>query len=349
MMQKKPSESSHRSDVGQKCQTHEDRCSYYNRFLTPLKSLALGTMMLTAGMSEAMADQSRSLQRLSDNPTGQPPAFPEQRAEIIGKSPTESYVPAPQPEWLSPYQGPTVEELWPHLHEQMVKASEEKGEASKNSLQGEAQERYDETSLEQREQGKPLSSNEEKIATLKAVTEKAGKNPEFAARVRKLLAEGRAPSEQESSEARRKLEIDNRYCLDVSPSIFISNGVFPTTDPAPGYKYQTTLEPFVANNCPLTVTDTQLTIGHHPECPAGTQLIEGGQNYDVPGPSPISPGQTQEQTRKEVLTSACAVLENGKIVEVHPPSIVDVSLQANAHDDKDFERFSETFNWDVTP
>ena len=37
MMQKKASESSNRSDIGKKCQTHEDRCNYYDRFLKPVK------------------------------------------------------------------------------------------------------------------------------------------------------------------------------------------------------------------------------------------------------------------------------------------------------------------------
>ena len=57
--------------------THEDRCNYYNRFLTPLNSLAIGTMMLTAGVDRAMADQSRALQHPSNSgdSTGLTPAF----------------------------------------------------------------------------------------------------------------------------------------------------------------------------------------------------------------------------------------------------------------------------------
>ena len=80
--------------------------------------------------------------RGSDN-VMRPPAFPEQRTEIIGKSPTEPYVPAQRPEWLSPPKGPTVQEIWPSLHEQMVKGLGEKGQASKNSHQAEAQAIYD--------------------------------------------------------------------------------------------------------------------------------------------------------------------------------------------------------------
>jgi triacylglycerol esterase/lipase EstA (alpha/beta hydrolase family) len=73
---KKASDSSNRSDVGKKCQTHEDRCNYYNRFLKPLKSLALGTMMLTAGMSGTEARLEPALQRKGhDKTTGLTPAF----------------------------------------------------------------------------------------------------------------------------------------------------------------------------------------------------------------------------------------------------------------------------------
>jgi hypothetical protein len=52
---KKSYESSNRSDVGKKYRTHEERCSYYDRFLKPLKSLAIGTMLLTAGMGGVKA------------------------------------------------------------------------------------------------------------------------------------------------------------------------------------------------------------------------------------------------------------------------------------------------------
>jgi hypothetical protein len=116
---------------------------------------------------------------------GLPPAFPNQRGEIIGKSPTEPYVPAPRPEWLSHPKGPTVPEIWPGLYDRMVKDSEEKGQASKNSLQGEAQETSNgETSSGQakpdkHESRKLLSSDEEKIATMRASIDKLKENPEL--------------------------------------------------------------------------------------------------------------------------------------------------------------------------
>ena len=282
------------------------------------------------------------------------------------KSLAERYDPAMPPEAFphSKGQGQTVEELWPRLHEQMVKASEEKGQASKDSLQGKAQARYDgETSSELRgqEDGKGkehLTSYEKQIKIVQDLMAevKANPDPKVKEHARKLLAEVKgnesSETEQESSEPEhRQLKtnpIEIPLCLDVSPSRFISNGVFQTTDP-PGNAYRATLEPFVANNCGVPVTDTQLTIEQDAKCPTGTQLIEGGQNYDVPGPSPISPGQTQEQTRQEVITSACAVFDNGQIVRVYPPSIVDVALQAKAYDDQNQEKLSEWCKWDATP
>ena len=151
-----------------------------------------------------MADQSHALQSLSDSSTGLTPAFPDQRAEIIGKSPTELHVPTQQPE---AYHGPTVEQIWPHAFDKYVREIEE---ASKNSLQGEAQEIYDETSSEQREgkesKGKePLSSNEKKSVNLQARKEEVKANRKVLEHVMKLLAERRLLREQESSVPRREL------------------------------------------------------------------------------------------------------------------------------------------------
>ena len=323
------------SEVGKQNKVEKKSTTFEQRGRQALGVATMAFLALARGAEARLEPPGSALQRKDhDNTTGLTHAFNQTEFNNLSH---------PTALEFNPYTYKVTPELLDHLRNVGVPDPEQ---FTRNVQQG----RYDnEASLELQEQEKPLSSNEKKIASLQALMEKAKTDPAVMGRARKLLAENRTSSEQESSEARRKLEIENRYCLDVSPSILISNGVFPTTDPAPGYEYQATLEPFVANNCPLTVTDTQLTIGHHPKCPTGTQLIRGGQNYDVPGPFPISRGQTQEQTRKEVLTSACAVLENGQIVEVHPPSIVDISLQANAHDDEGFERFSETFNWDVTP
>ena len=129
---------------------------------------------------------STALALRGDNAMGLPPAFiPDQRAGIIGRSSTEPYVPAPRPEWLTPYQGPTVEEILPNLAKDIDKWAEEGEEASKTSLQGEAQETYDEETSSG--QGKPdkhksnkhLSSREEKIAARRALRDKTKENLEI--------------------------------------------------------------------------------------------------------------------------------------------------------------------------
>ncbi len=129
-------------------------------------------------------------------PMDQRPSFQvasDQRAEIIGKSPTKPYVPAPRPEWLSPPKGPTLQEIWPNLYEQMVKGSEEKGQGSKVSLRGEAQETYDgETSSGQAKPDKHqprklLSLNEKKIATVQALQSFIKKLNDKKVRERSLL------------------------------------------------------------------------------------------------------------------------------------------------------------------
>ena len=142
-------------------------------------TLAMGVLALGTGGAEGSTPEAHSTAltlRGSDKAIGLPPAFPpEQRAEIIGKSPTEPYVPAPRPEWLAPYQGPPTQQLWPNLYDQMVKGSGEKGQTSKNSLQGEAQEIHDEETSsgqakpDKHQPRKLLSLNEKKIATVQAL------------------------------------------------------------------------------------------------------------------------------------------------------------------------------------
>jgi len=167
---------------------------------------ASGTALVLRGSNDAM----------------RPPAFPEQRAEFIGKSPTELYVPAPRPEWLFPPKGPTVQEIWPGLYKEMVKGSEEKGQASKNSLQEEAQETYNgETSSEQAKPDKNksrklLSSREEKIATVRASIDKLKENPEALQILEKMLNDKkeRERSLLESDAARTRLTDEKSACHD---------------------------------------------------------------------------------------------------------------------------------------
>jgi hypothetical protein len=338
-MQKKASESSNRRDVKKNNESSEDRMNRYDRFLTPFKSLAIGTIVLTAGVDRAMADQSRALQSLSDNPTGLTPAFPNQRAEIIGKSPTEPYIPAPRPEWLSPPKGPTVEELWPRLHEQMVKSSGEKGEASKNSLQGEAQGRYNgETSSEKEN---PLSPNEKKIATLKAVTEKAGKDPEFAARVRRMLAESRPPSEQDKGTEHltpekidpEVLENTKRKLYEACLQWLSVKGVLGSTTitkgalSGEGTVVELSLQ--ADNNCGGTVDNVQFNAGITYTCPSQCKPGDGGSVGEVGGqaayengtPSTIENGQLSQA---QIITYAfCQQVDsNGDVTAILPPSSV---------------------------
>ena len=151
-------------------------------------TLVMGFLAFQGGGAEGSATEvpgTALTQRGSDNAIGLPPAFPtEQRAKIIGKSPTEPYVSAPRPEWLAPYQGPTIQQLWPSLYDQMVKGSGEKGQASKNSLRGEAQEIHDEeTSSEQakpdkHKASKHLSLRKQKIATRRALRYETKRNLE---------------------------------------------------------------------------------------------------------------------------------------------------------------------------
>ena len=87
-------------------------------------TLVMGFLAFQGGGAEGSATEvpgTALTQRGNDKAIGLPPAFPtEQRAKIIGKSPTEPYVPAPRPEWLAPYQGPTIKEIWPNVYKQNV-------------------------------------------------------------------------------------------------------------------------------------------------------------------------------------------------------------------------------------
>ncbi len=151
-------------------------------------TLTMGVLALGTGGAEGSTPEAHSTALTqrdsgSDKAIGLPPAFPtDQRAGFIGKSPTEPYVPAPRPEWLVPYQGPTVKEIWPNAYKQNVEALEEKGQTSKTSHQGEAHETYDEeTSSGQAKPDKhesrkllslvtsQVSLNEKKIATVQVL------------------------------------------------------------------------------------------------------------------------------------------------------------------------------------
>ncbi len=161
----------------QMSETSEERLNRYTRFLKPL---ALGTMMLTAGMGNTMADQSRSLQSLSDsyNSTDLPLAL-----GLRGRNDLTGRVPLPALEFDPRNITPAFIE---HLRKIGVQDPEQ---LIRNVQQG----KYDgETSLEQKYHDKnkgmnPLSSNEEKISTVRALMDKLNENPEALQSFKKTL------------------------------------------------------------------------------------------------------------------------------------------------------------------
>ena len=113
----------------------------------------------------------------SDKAIGLPPAFPtDQRAEIIGKSPTEPYVPAPRPEWLTPYQGPTVQKLWPSLYEQIKSVGEKTSETSSSQLEQDKSKEIE-----------PLKLSNEDVGSLQSFANSLKKNKAALQGFRKLL------------------------------------------------------------------------------------------------------------------------------------------------------------------
>ena len=124
---------------------------------------------------------STALALRGDNAMGLPPAFiPDQRAGIIGRSSTELYVP---PKGFSSYQGPPVQEIWPNLYEQMVKASEEKEQASKKEMPS--------GQLEQSrsKETEPLKLSKEDISSLQSFVHSLERNKAARRGFRKLMAD----------------------------------------------------------------------------------------------------------------------------------------------------------------
>jgi hypothetical protein len=137
----------------------------------------------------------------------------DQQSRATDNSQSERAVPA-LPEALTHPNGPTVEQIWPRLYQQMVESSGEKGKACENALQGDAQERYDgETSSGLREQKiKHPTSNEKQLKIVQNVMEEFAANPDdpkVRENARKLLAEikGEKSTEpgKESSEVKEQV------------------------------------------------------------------------------------------------------------------------------------------------
>ncbi len=249
------------------------------------------------------------------------------------------------PEAFSHPKSPTVEQLWPKLYEEMVKSSGEQGDTSKNSLQGEVQGRHDgEASSEQQNQKekKKLSLDERQIATLKAVVEKAGKDPEFTARVRRMLAESRAPSEQDKGtehltpekidpevleNTRRKLYEECLQWLSVK-------GVLGSTTivdgPLSGKGITVELSLQAESNCGEgNVDNVRFNAGITYTCPSECKPGNGGSvgevgeqaAYENGTPSTIENGQLSQA---QIITAAfCRQVDsNGDVTAILPPSSV---------------------------
>ncbi len=95
---KKISEVVKQGKVENQSETTEQRFGRNTRFwydLTKVKAVGTGLLLAMAGMSGALADQSRSLQTLagSDHATGLLPAS-NQQGQFIGYHPPERYVPS---------------------------------------------------------------------------------------------------------------------------------------------------------------------------------------------------------------------------------------------------------------
>ncbi len=112
----------------------------------------------------------------------------------------------------------------------------------------------------------PLALNEEKMASLRVLIEKAKTDPEIMGRARKLLADIKG----QSSDARRRLDNQPVNCLDVSASDLATTVVDSLADTGvPGSVMQTSYFPNVKNNCPVASQDTTYTVTIKASCNDG--------------------------------------------------------------------------------
>lgn len=102
------------------------------------------------------------------------------------------------------------------------------------------------------------ASYEEQIANLRAAMEelKANRNPnpELTERARKLLAESQQPSEQETRQARRRLDTPDNQCLDISQTQISANSTRAVANPD-GYGLELDIQGVLQNNCGSQVSD----------------------------------------------------------------------------------------------
>ncbi len=176
-------------------------------------TIVLTTQVAFSGMGRAeglSTPEATALAPMGSDNAMKPPALPDQRAKIIGTSPTEPYVPDTQPK---PYQGPTVKEIWRNAYKEYVEGVE----APEGLHQGEAQNAHDgETSSGQAKPDKHvskklLSSHERKIATMRALMDEAKENPEvlqsFIKRLNGKKMRERSLLESNSENARQLMQI----------------------------------------------------------------------------------------------------------------------------------------------
>jgi triacylglycerol esterase/lipase EstA (alpha/beta hydrolase family) len=183
---KKASGSSNRRDVKKNNESSEDRMNRYDWFLKPLKSLAIGTMMLTAGMGgvEARPEApSSALQRKEhDNTTDLPPAFHQQEFNNLSHPTALEFNP---------------HKVTPELLDHLSKFAKNPENFAQN-----VQKRDNHQIIQKRQQRQEMRRLVEKAREHPEVLESLKKLFEEVPEQnhRKLLAESRLPSEQKSHE-----------------------------------------------------------------------------------------------------------------------------------------------------
>jgi hypothetical protein len=364
--EKKASESSNRSDVGKKGQTHEDRCSYYDRFLKPLKSLALGTMMLTAGMSGAEARLEPSGSALQskeshDNITGLLPTFHQTEFNNLSH---------PTALEFNPYTYKVTPELLDHLRnvgvknpEQFIQNIQKREQRQKDRwlvknapenpdvLEGlrelfkeipdkESKDTPQPTTEIHQDKGKgkeSLSSNKEKMASLRVLMEKAKIDLEVMGRARKLLAE--VKGKESSEQAHRKL-LSSCFQWGIPnevTAIGISDG--------DGTAIQVTYNLNTINTCKGTISNIAFQATETIVCPAGCAESLMTKTPEISGlPSSIAQGQTSTGTRYETI--ACTRIDaNGAKTPTVPTSMSTVVYPTGTQGDSSFlQGMPESFN-----
>ena len=318
-MQKKAPEVGNQSKLEEKSETSEQRLWRNTRLL---KSLAIGTTLLAAGMSgvEARPEPSGSaLQRQGhDNTTGLTHAFNQQEFNNLSH---------PTALEFNPYTYKVTPELLDHLRKVGVPDP-------KQHIRNVQQGIYDgETSSEQREQEKPLSSNEKKIAAMRALMEKAKTDPEVMGRARKLLAESRPPSEQESSELERRQLNPSDYCLQIALAKGFPTMVEVAEGSVTGQGIMTDYNLNVVNDCYGTVHNVQFSLAEVHTCPGDCQPSNSGVRVfeDVPGnPNTIGDKQVAEGHQPS-LTYCIKSDSNGEPTDFEPPMSITASVAAKGY------------------